>query len=82
LVIAVWTDDAGAGVVRLFALGNDPQPVGQEAAATVAVRGAVDDPVMAGAANAAAGTAITASAARIVFGVMWWMFMMSPLQDI
>ena len=69
----------GAGVIRLFASGNDPQPLGQEAAATVAVeaaRDAVDDPVRAGAANAAAGNAITASAARIVLGVMWWMFMM------
>jgi hypothetical protein len=78
----------GACVIRLFASGNDPQPRGQDATALAelvwaAVDDWMDDPVSAGAANAAAGTAITASAARIVFGVMWWMFMMvfPPCED-
>ena len=46
--------------------------------AVEAVRGAVDEPVRAGAANAAAGIAMIATAARIVLRVMWWMFMMFP----
>jgi hypothetical protein len=74
----------GAWVIRLFASGNEPQPRGQDvvvlpATATVAVWGADDEPTTAGAAIAAAGTAMTARAARIVLRVMWWMYMMSPL---
>jgi hypothetical protein len=47
--------------------------------AVEAVRGAELEPVTAGAAIAAAGIAITATAARIVLRVMRWMNMMSPL---
>ena len=55
-------------VIRLFASGNDPQPLGQEvvAGAVETVRGAEDEPTRAGAAIAAAGIAMMATAARIV----------------
>jgi hypothetical protein len=65
----VRTFVTGAGVIRLFVSGNDPQPLGQDAAAMVAVeavRGAEDEPTRVGAAIAAAGIAMMATAARIV----------------
>ncbi|MGW7681107.1 hypothetical protein ACWGID_10235 [Kribbella sp. NPDC054772] len=68
---------------RLLASGKEPQPRGQVAEAVVTdvlEMLAADDPARAGAANAVAGTAVTASAARTVLGVMWWCFMMSPFR--
>src|SRR3954453_19515606 len=84
------TPVTGADVIRLFASGNDPQPRGHEVVveavvevvveAVETVRGAEVEPTRVGAAIAAAGIAVMATAARIVLRVMWWMFMMcSPL---
>src|SRR3954451_14156923 len=80
------TPVTGADVIRLFASGNDPQPRGHEVVVEVVVeevetvRGAEVEPTRVGAAIAAAGIAMMATAARIVLRVMWWMFMMcTPL---